>query len=133
MSEKKYLTGDDVLAAKDMQPVDVPVPEWGGTVCVRPLASWEQDQWDILVAEAKEDDKTMPDLFRARFAQMGLCHPDGSPLLTAAQLKALSQKSVAPINRVCRKIREISGMEEGAVERAEKNSGSAPAGNSGSN
>lgn len=128
-----FLTAEQILSADDMKLEVVTCSEWGGDVLVRPLPSYEQDQWEISCAEAKEDGKAMPDQFRARFALLGLCNPDGSPLFKPEQLKALSRKNGAPVNRIVRKIREISGMTEQAVEQAEKNSDAAPDDNSGSN
>ena len=133
MSEEKILSAEEILNAPDLQPVLVPTPEWGGAVYVRPLESWEQDDWECRVAEAKEAKEFMPSQARSRVAIMGLCRVDGSPLFTATQLKALSKKCSAPINRIVQKILEISGMKEDAVEKAEKNSGHAQPDNSGSN
>jgi hypothetical protein len=133
MSEEKILTGAEILDAPDLSPVLVKCPEWGGSVFVRPLESWEQDDYECRVAEAKQNDQVMPAQFRARLALTGLCHRDGSPLFTDAQLKKLSKKSAAPINRIVKKILEISGMDGDAVERAEKNSAGAPGDSSGSN
>ena len=131
--EEKILSADDILASPDMLPVKVTCPEWGGVVYVRPLMSWEQGEWEQAIADAKADDKYMPDLFRARLVVKASCTPTGAPLFTDTQIKALSQKNAAPVHRLAAKITAISGMASDAVEQAEKNSDVAPDISSGSN
>lgn len=132
-TEEYILSAEEILAAPDMKPVKVPCPEWGGTVLVRPLTSWESDEWENKNAEAKADGFAIQPQFRANICAQCLCRADGSPLFTPAQVKALSQKSAAPINRIMNKIFELSGMKADAVDKAEKNSGAAPTDNSGTN
>lgn len=135
--EEYELSGAEILAAQDMKPVKVPCPEWSkdgkrGYVHVRPLASWEAEKWEADVAEAKENNQYMPQQYRAALCLKCLCTADGDPLLSADKLKALTQKSAGPIQRIVKRIIEISGMSNEAVEEAEKNSAPAPGDSSGS-
>lgn len=131
--EEKILTAAEIQAADDLKPVKVPCPEWGGMVLVRPLSNWEQEEWEEEVALAKEDGRFMPQQYRARLCLKCLVTPSGAPLFGADKLKMLSQKSAGPLTRILKKILEITGMSEGALERAEKNSVADPSASSGSN
>ena len=43
--ERKFLSAEDILAAEDIETVDVLVPEWGGTVKLRSLSGKEAEKF----------------------------------------------------------------------------------------
>jgi len=62
------LTRDAILAANDTKLVPVEIPEWGGTVYVRPMTGAERDSYDMeMVATGK------PENLRGRMAVRTIC------------------------------------------------------------
>jgi ApbE superfamily uncharacterized protein (UPF0280 family) len=106
-----------ILGADDLKIETVPVPEWGGTVCVRNLRGWERDKFDQDVGGAV--DKTHA---RAKLVSMALCDKSGASLgFTEEDAIALSDKSAAPLDRLFVVVCKSSGIGKQDVEELEKN------------
>ncbi len=121
------LTKEQILAVQDVKPVAVEVPEWGGTVYVRPMSAGERDRWEGELLDRSEMRKesiakAVEDL-RAVFLAKCLCDQDGTLLFGSEDLKALSGKSYRAVDRVYEAAQTINGLSEADVEDLEKNSG----------
>lgn len=130
----KALTKDDIVAASDLPLTEVPVPEWGGIVYLRPLAGWERDQWDLECGKAEIAGAIAPDEFRARLLAKGLVDETGAAIFNKREdVAVLARKNAAVIARLHKKLCLLSGIGKEAQEQAEKNSAPAPSDSSGSN
>jgi hypothetical protein len=86
----------EILGADDLRIEKVPVPEWGGDVCVRNLRGWERDKFDQEVGFA--EDKTHA---RAKLVSLSLCDESGASLgFTEDDAIALSNKNAKPLDRL---------------------------------
>lgn len=119
-----YLSADDILAAEDLETHEVDVPEWGGTVLVRPFTATERDRYELALREAA----TNPDnaQIRAHFAGRVMVDGNGKRLFGDKEVGKLGAKNAAPVDRVIDKVREISGMKKGAADKAAEDFGDAP-------
>jgi hypothetical protein len=109
-----------ILGACDLKIETVPVPEWGGEVCVRNLGGWERDQYDSWSSAAREKkDFTHA---RARLVSVSLCDESGKSLdFTEADMLALSKKNAAPLSRLYDLCLVLSGFTTEDAKALEKN------------
>jgi hypothetical protein len=122
--------------ATDLKTEDVDVPEWGGQVRLRELSSKERSLIEATTIGAKgqsielriEAFKTL----REKTVVAALIDQDGKRLYQDKEAAQLGLKSGQVIERLFRKVQELSGMTEKAVKDAEGNSGGTGTGSSGS-
>ena len=121
------LTKEQILAAQDVEPVPVEVPEWGGTVYVRPMSAGERDRWEGELLERgekrKESIAASVENLRAVFLAKCLCDETGKLLFGPEDIEALSAKSYKALDRAYEAAQSINGLSESDVKELEKNSG----------
>ena len=121
------LTKEQILSAQDVKPVSVKVPEWGGTVYVRPMSAGDRDRWegDLLdrAEKRKESITAATENLRSVFLAKCLCDEAGELLFGAEDVKALARKNYKPIDRVYEVAQTLNGLSDADVEELEKNSG----------
>lgn len=100
-----------ILAAKDTKiSTPVPVPEWGGDVCVKTLSGTERDAFEEAYSENKMK------AFRCRFLVLTLCDEAGERLFSDADVQTLGGKSSVVINRLFDKAWEHNAFTSQAVD-----------------
>ena len=105
-----------ILTADDMRYDTVDCPEWGGDVRVRGLTAYEQSIISKLVAEDKRNEVTL------KVVQFGCVDESGERIFSADDIKQLSQKSYMVIERIGKKIYQLTGFgDQTEVEEARKN------------
>ena len=110
------LSKAEIFAIDDRKYDDVPCPEWGGEVRVRGLTASEQAVISKLVFEEKKNEISM------KVVQFGCVDADGERLFTTKDLEALGKKSYPVIERLGRRIMELTGSGgEAEIEDARKN------------
>lgn len=119
------LTKEQIFAAEDLPREEVEVPEWGGVVIVRGLASGERDAWEAEAIHAREKKGDPLANFRARLVVRCSIGDDGSPLFDVSDVPRLSKKSSRAIIRIFDVACRLSGITSDDVaelEEQEKNS-----------
>lgn len=114
--EKNYLDARSVLCAEDFQYADVDCPEWGGSVRVRGLTAGERANIALKVKNNNQQD------LEVSIVIYGTVDMNGDRIFTKNDRDALKQKSNNVINRIARKILELTGSDEDNVAAAQKNS-----------
>jgi hypothetical protein len=110
------LSKQSVLSVDDFQYDTVPCPEWGGEMRVRGLTAAEQS----LVYKRYKDDKTED--FDVIVCIMGCVDENGERIFTNEDKQALRQKSFAVLDRIAKKIIQLTGDNDSeGVEEARKN------------
>jgi hypothetical protein len=86
------LTRDQVENAPDTKPYEFAVPEWGGSVLLRPLMCWEREEFEREQQAAADQGLGAPQHNIARLVRRGLLAPDGTHLYGegADELKKLA-------------------------------------------
>lgn len=128
----KALTRADILGRNDIRVESLDIPEWGGRVFVRSIGADERDKWDYEIYEASKTDEGRLPHFRARYAALVICDEDGNPIFTERDIEELGKKNAAAIERIFDKGRELSRMDDDAVEQAVEDLSDGPSDDSGS-
>lgn len=116
------LTKDQILKAADLQPVKVPVPEWGGDVFVRALNAGERDRFEAsLFAGAGGSRKQDLTNLRAKLVVLCCVDDSGKRLFADTDVDAVSAKAGAAVDRVFVAAQKLNGMTSVEVEAAAKN------------
>lgn len=128
------LTRDQILAARP-KVKEIEVPEWGGSVFVRPLTEDQRAKFLNLVdkyEKASTGDRVRNHTFTLLL--YGICDEDGNPFFSdlkdVAQLALTSPASA--FLRLQEAIFELSGFTPESRERLEKNSETIPTASSSS-
>ncbi len=116
------LTKDEILSKVELPRVEVPVPEWGGSVWVRGLTGWERDLYESQSMQMV-DGEPRPNLLnaRGRLAVLVICGEDGKRIFADEEAQSLGRKWSVPLDRILDAAKDISGIKPGAVEDAKGN------------
>lgn len=116
----KYLSRDDILSANDIQVEELPVPEWGGIICVKTLTGAERDmlEGELVEMGANGRPKAMKlQHVRSTVAWLGICDDQGNRMFTDKKdIDRLDRKSAAALDRVVKRIQELSAMSPADIE-----------------
>lgn len=118
MSE--LLSKDQILSSNDIHVEELPVPEWGGSICVKTLSADERDQIEAAMIEVGPNGQpkmTKMKKLRALVAFYGICDDKGNRIFTEGRdIDALSKKSAAALDRVVARIQALSAMSPADIE-----------------
>src|SRR5690606_39638160 len=105
------LARDQLHGASDFEARDVECPEWGGAVLVRPWTAVQRSLIESTMLEANQT-KRFDKVGKVAIQCVAWCVVDeqGERVFTEADVKALGEKSSAPILRLRDAIFELSGM-----------------------
>ncbi len=119
----KLLRREDILAASDIQTEEVEVPEWGGCVLVRGMTGAERDEFEASVMERKGKNVRF-NLNDARAKLVAACVVDeaGARVFSDSDVRLLTRKSAAALDRVAQAAQRLSGLREDDLEELAKNS-----------
>lgn len=113
------LTKEAILAAKDTNIHSFEVEEWSGTILMRTMSGAARDKFEQTIAH-EEDGRV--DNIRALLLSLCICDEEGKLLFpSAADVEALGNKDGAVLDRLFKYAMGINGMNDGAVDDAEKN------------
>lgn len=112
-TKKARLTLEQIWAADDLKHEEIDIPEWGGTVEIKPLTKGEHQECRIKSMKRGEID---PDLLELNLLCAGLVDPKLSPE-DSGQLK---RKNTGPIERLVKRILVISGLDPNAVSEDDR-------------
>jgi hypothetical protein len=120
MSELKDL----ILAAQDLPSEVVDVPEWGLKVNVRGLSAKERDEYFMNQTVVRDGQIVGQDRSNATARLLVLCirDDDGEPVFGPEHVDVLGAKSAAATERLSKVALRLSGIGDGAVEAAGKES-----------
>lgn len=121
------LTRDQILAARDLETEVVSVPEWGGDVRIGVMSGKARE---ILMDSLAEQQPLSR--FQALMLASTVVDDAGTPIFSADDVEQLRGKSTEVLVRLVEVAMRLNKIGQTAVEEAEKNSGAAPSGSSGS-
>ncbi len=121
---------DLILAAEDRPFEDIDVPEWGVKVRVRGLSGTERDSYEakaVAVRQGGKDVELRLANFRSKLVVKCLFDPENDErIFDDNEVNALGSKSGKVIDELFDLCQKLSGMDSGAVARAEGNSETDP-------
>jgi hypothetical protein len=122
------LSRDAILRADDIVTEWVEVPEWfqgkpGGGVYVRGMTAGERDalETSMLTNKGQPNTERLAQ-FRSRLLILSVVDEAGRKIFQTGDVRAVSQKSMAAVERVLDVARRLSGMTEEDVEELTGNS-----------
>lgn len=107
------LSRDQIRQADDIKIVEVPVPEWGGSVLVRGMSGTERDRFEQsnIAGKGKNRDVNLRG-YRARLAIWSCVDEQGAFLFTEKDEDWLGAKSAAALSRIVDEASILSGISE---------------------
>jgi hypothetical protein len=120
------LTREQIQAVDDLRSriVQIDVPEWGGSVTIRPMDVRELDEYSN---DAMRSKATGMRDFRTRLVAYCLCDEQGNRLFTEKDIDALAGKSGTVMDRLYRACDELNDI---GPKKIEDIAGNSPAGQS---
>lgn len=111
------LSREDILKVDDIQVELIEVPGWGGNVFVKGMTGAERDRFEASVIDvnSKKQRIDMTDL-RAKLCAETICDEGGKKLFTPSDIKELTKKSAAALQRVFEVAQKLSGITDDDVE-----------------
>lgn len=112
------LTKEQILSASDLEYEEVEIPEWGGTLRLRPMTGSERDAWETSVFQ---DGK--PNFANVRARLVSLCAVDekGERLFSEADAEALGKKSASALDRAFQVAQRLNALSPSDIEDLAKN------------
>ena len=111
------LNREEILDADDIVMELVSVPEWGGDVWVKGITGKARDEWEagIVSTTGKSTTVNMRNV-RAKLCAISICDDEKKLLFTPSDIKELSGKSAAPLQRCFVVAQRLSGLTDDDVE-----------------
>jgi len=115
--KSKILTREDILQAEDILKELVDAHEWGGDVWVQGITGKERGKFEasVILNPGAKQKLNMVDM-RATLCSLAIVDEDGKKLFTPVDVKALNEKSAAPLDRIFTVAQRLSGLTEDDVK-----------------
>lgn len=128
----RFLSKEQIRAAKDYREEIVPVPEWGGDVVVKGLTGDERDAFERSITERRRDGGLQPSIkqVRAKFVTL-VCldapsDEGGKRLFGKTDIEWIGSKSAVALQRIFEVGTKLSGMSKEDIEELELDLGDDP-------
>jgi len=116
------LTKDQILQVEDLQTKDVYVKPWNGYVRVRTMTAHERDKFEQQMFTNTGGRKEKMEDVRASLVSMAVVDEDGKRIFTEKDVKKLSGKSAAALDKIFSEAQELNSVKDEDVEDMIKNS-----------
>jgi len=116
------LTQEQLASVSDLDVEEVQVPEWKGSIYLRPMTGRERDQFEVEHSKALRNGG-IKENFRSRFLAQVFCDEHSKPIFESVDkgVDILGQRSSKVITRLFDRAWKISGFDEKEVDEFEKN------------
>jgi hypothetical protein len=125
----KILSREEVLSADDTRTEEVPTPEWeeDSAVLIRSLTARERALFEqsMIKIQGKVAVMNLADTY-AQLVYLGCVNRDGSRMFTKKDIEALNGRSAAPMERIAKRVQELSGLREADIAELTANFTSGP-------
>ncbi|MFW1676458.1 hypothetical protein ACFVYJ_01570 [Pontibacter sp. JAM-7] len=111
------LTRDAILQADDKKTAEVAIKEWGGDVRIRSLSAGEKGRFEQKMLNKNLDYSTV----HAEYIAMICVDENGKNLFSAADVKALSDKSASALQRIFEEGNKLNSFDEDDLKELAKN------------
>lgn len=116
------LTKDQILQAEDLDTKDVYVKPWNGYVRIRTMTAHERDRFEQQMFSNKGGKKERMDDIRATLVSLTVVDEDGKRMFSDKDVKALSKKSAAALDKLFAEAQSLNAVSDDDVEDLAKNS-----------
>lgn len=108
----KLLTKEEILQAMDLQPEEIEVPEWGGSIRIRGVSLAERSAMLRMMRDPQSGE-----ISDERAAVAAFVFGVEEPRFTEEDVEALMKKSAGVIERIAMRILQRSGFAPRITER----------------
>jgi len=128
------LSRDEILKVQDARIVEIPVSEWGASVCVRVMTGRQRDEFEQACQDARKKDGTI-DIrgLKVRLLVQTICDESGNPLFTKADVETLNAKSSKALDQIFQVAQKLNALTNEDVGELAGNLPGDQNGSSGSN
>lgn len=118
-----YLSGQQLLEAKDVVIEEVDVPEWGGVIRIKVMSAAELDSYEKSLVEIKSFKEQKPNITnrRAKLLVRCICDEEGRRLFNDAQTDDLGRKNGLILERLHKVAQRLNKIDDESVEELKKN------------
>ncbi len=116
------LSKDQILSADDLQTKDVYVKPWDGYVRIRTMTAHERDRFEQMMFSNRGGKKERMDDVRATLVSLTVVDEDGKRMFSDKDVKALSKKSAAALDKIFSEAQSLNAVSDEDVEEIAKNS-----------
>ncbi len=117
MTNKRFLSRDEILNIKDLPVEEVYVEEWQAWVRVRGLTGAERDQFEQSIVETRgKDTRVNLRNIRAKLVTLCVVDEEGKRLFKDEDVELLGRKSAVALNRIFEVAQRLSGLRPEDVE-----------------
>lgn len=102
---KTFLSAAEILGADDLKLVEIRVPEWGGSILVKPLTAAEA--LDFFEGSKNDKNDSM-----VRLVAMSVVDQNGTALFSTNDLPKLRKKGLKAITRLQDELLRLNGLKE---------------------
>lgn len=121
------LTKEQIMAAVDLEVEEVEVPQWGGSVLVKPLTARQRGLLTSQIVDQRKDGRRLKlEEIQIRTCALALVDPEGRRLFDDASMRDLARKSSAALQIVFEAAQRLSGLSDEEVEELQGNSDETP-------
>lgn len=113
MTEKKFLTKQEILAKNDVSFIEMDVPQWGGVIQFRSLTGDEAIEFGQRLENLDTKQEAIIDLFT-----VSVVDENGDRIFDAGDIRQLRKKSWAVFLKAQTKLLEFNGYNEVAKKTA---------------
>ena len=114
------LTAKDILAADDMEYIDVDVPEWGGTIRLRDLNAKDRiEMRAVFFGDGSGETPAMEKM--ATLLSKCIVNENSERVFTQDQIKDLEEKNPKIIDKLFGVAADLLGISTQSAEDAKKN------------
>lgn len=117
-----FLSKEDIFQVEDISVETMEVPEWGGTIRLKPMTGAEKEGFEAEFQKRQQgENKINTRGFRGWLISRSVVNEDGELLFSKGDIAELSKKSAKVLEDVFEKCLEVNGIGQDAVEEIEKN------------
>ncbi len=116
-----FLTRNQILSADDLQTINVYVKPWDGYVRIRTMTAHERDRFEQMMFTNRGKKERMDDI-RATLVSLTIVDEDGKRIFNDKDVKALSKKSAAALDKIFSEAQSLNAVSDEDVEEIAKNS-----------
>ncbi len=129
MSDKKFLSQQDILQAKDLKTIEIEVPTWGGWLLLQEISAGDRDWLEAtMLSDAQDGSESFKvdtpsgqklagaEMFRLRLVTLSIIDPKTRErLFSNKQVEQLAKKSNKALNILGTAVLKLNGMTEEEV------------------
>ena len=116
------LSKDDILNCDDLKLKEVDIPQWSGSIFIKPMSGTGRDAFETQFVAARNKGLAAPKHIRSMLAVLTVCDSKGNLLFNSDKdVAKLGNKSGAALDLIFAEAQKINGLSDDDVDALAKN------------